>query len=248
MYLVLLSFCDIMNAKEKQIQQTNNFENMIYQKQEKKRLKFILRILVYLGGLTILVFGVTLNINTSLGVAAITSIPYTISHLLPITVGEGTSIMCMLYIAAQLLLLGKKNFRFRILLQFPVSIAFGYLTDLFHRFINIPVDNYIARALALIFAILFTALGIMLTISADIAPNPPDGIVQVIAEKSGKELGTVKNYFDIGCVLISVIIGLIFLHKIVGIGLGTLITAIVVGRVVAFFNKLWRDKIRSVLI
>jgi uncharacterized membrane protein YczE len=45
---------------------------------------------------------------------------------------------------------------------------------------------------------------------------------------------------DITCVIITCATGLIFSGKIIGIGIGTLMAMIGVGRVIAVFNKLTR--------
>ena len=74
-------------------------------------------------------------------------------------------------------------------------------------------------------------------------PNPGDGIVQAIADFVGKPVGFTKNCFDLLNICITISIGLIFAHKLIGIGLGTVVSVLGVGRVIALFNKLFMKKI-----
>ncbi len=69
-----------------------------------------------------------------------------------------------------------------------------------------------------------------------------------ISEVCGKKVGTVKNCFDIVNVVLTCIIGLIFAHKIIDIGIGTLIAVLGVGRVIAIFQHLFYEKMEAVRI
>lgn len=77
-----------------------------------------------------------------------------------------------------------------------------------------------------------------MTVAMQLIPNPGDGIVGTIAAVTGKELGFCKNCFDLGCVSLSLIIGLCFGNPLLGVGLGTLISMVGVGRAIAGFNYL----------
>ena len=49
------------------------------------------------------------------------------------------------------------------------------------------------------------------------------------------------NLFDIGCIVLSVTLGLICRGKLIGIGLGTIVAMVGVGRAVALFHViLWK--------
>ena len=92
--------------------------------------------------------------------------------------------------------------------------------------------------LTLVVAIIFTGIGAAMTVAMQLIPNPGDGIVGTIACITGKELGFCKNCFDLGCVSLSLIIGLCFGNVLLGVGLGTLISMVGVGRAIAGFNYL----------
>ena len=78
----------------------------------------------------------------------------------------------------------------------------------------------------------------MTPLNMRLIPNPGDGIVQAIADLTQKPTGLIKNFVDIGCVGFTCVISLVFAGKIVGIGIGTLLAMIFVGRVIAVFNHI----------
>ena len=60
-----------------------------------------------------------------------------------------------------------------------------------------------------------------------------------------KSVGFTKNCFDLFCIAVTVVIGFLFSGHIVGIGLGTLLAMLGVGRVIALFHRLTYKKIVS---
>lgn len=75
-----------------------------------------------------------------------------------------------------------------------------------------------------------------------LVPNPEDGIVQAVAQKRGWPQGFAKNLFDSDCAATAALIGFSFSRKIIGIGLGTLLSILGVGRAVALVNHFFRKK------
>ena len=58
----------------------------------------------------------------------------------------------------------------------------------------------------------------------------------------GWEQGFAKNVFEVGCVILTCGIGLLASGHIIGIGIGTLIAMLGVGRSISLVNHLFRDK------
>ena len=99
-------------------------------------------------------------------------------------------------------------------------------------------ENFWINLAFLILAILLTGLGVVLSVDMRLVPNPGDGIVQAISDRTGKSLGLTKNLFDIGCIITTIALGLTMEGKLIGIGLGTVLAVIGVGRAIALFNLL----------
>lgn len=70
-----------------------------------------------------------------------------------------------------------------------------------------------------------------MSLNMRIIPNPGDGIVQAISDCIHKPVGFTKNCFDLLNICITISVGLIFVHKLIG-----------VGRVIALFNHLFMKK------
>lgn len=92
-------------------------------------------------------------------------------------------------------------------------------------------------------AIICTGVGAAMSLSMQFVPNPGDGIVQALAGKFNKSVGLTKNMFDCICVCMTICISLIFAHTILGIGIGTVIAVLGVGRVIALFHHVFESQI-----
>lgn len=192
------------------------------------------RICIYVVGLVILGCGIDLNTKTQLGVSPIISVAYNVAYLTHIPLGVMTFLYYVLFVFIQWLLLGK-DFDYFQFLQIPASLV----TSVFIQFFDniIPVANsYPTRILLLILAIIITAIGASLTVGMKIVPNPADGLADVIGQKLDKGFGFGKNVFDCTSLIISLVIGLVFTGGILGIGIGSLISMILTGRVIALFE------------
>lgn len=201
------------------------------------------RWLIYGLGMAVLAFGITLNTKAGLGVSPIVSVAYSTSQIFSLNFGDMTFLLYVLFVLVQLVLRDRRE-RAATLLQIVVSLIFSRLLNLYDALIPYRGgDHSLAANLALLLAaILLTGLGITMTVNMRLIPNPGDGIVQAIAEKAGWSQGFTKNIFDIGCVCVTIAVGLCFAGRLIGIGVGTIAAMIGVGRSVALVNHFYKDK------
>lgn len=192
---------------------------------------------LYLLGMLLLALGLTLNTETGLGASAIVSIPFTLSEGLGLNFGDLTLIAYCVLVAAQFVVKGK-NRTWVDLLQLVVSLIFTRFLNVFKAVIPYESGFLPADIALLVLAIILTGVGAAMTVDMQLVPNPGDGIVNSLAQRFGKELGLCKNCFDVGCVSASLVIGLVFGDPLLGIGLGTILSMIGVGRAIAAFNAL----------
>ncbi len=201
-----------------------------------KKQKMIWRGGIYLAGMTLLALGITLTALAGLGASAIVSVPYTISRGLGLSFANLTLIIYCSFVAAEFIINGTRR-RLLDLLQIPVSIVFTRFMALFQGAIRYQSGYLPADILVLVGGILLTGIGAATTVDMMLIPNPGDGIVNSISMRSGKELGLCKNCFDLGCVICSLLIGMAFGSPLFGVGLGTLLSMLGVGRVMAIGNR-----------
>ncbi len=196
----------------------------------------IKRICLYIVGLLILCLGVVLNTKTNLGVAAINVTPFVLSKTTSITLGNAVFIMYCVFIICECIL--NRKIDILTILQLPISLLFGKLVDLFNTLLNFEANNFFVGIIMLLIAITLVALGTTLVISQNLVPNAPDGFVNAIGAKMNKPFGYVKLRFDIICVCIAFIISLVLSGKIIGIGIGTIISMLLTGNMCSYFKKI----------
>lgn len=137
-------------------------------------------------------------------------------------------------------------------LQFPLSLLFTRFLNLFAAAIpaydspgaGIFYSGFAGRILVLILAIIFNGMGTAMSLNMRLIPDPADGIVQAIADCTGKGVGFTKNCFDLFNISITIIVGILFAGRLIGIGIGTVLAVIGVGRVIAVFNHFFMKKMR----
>lgn len=207
-------------------------------------MKKLIRFVLYLAGLAILSVGVVLNTKTGLGVSAINSVPFVISQLSGYTLGVMTVVVYMVHILIQVVLL--KKFTLQMLLQVPFSVLFGAYVNLFNDSLDFMAEGIVWQILLLLVAVVLTSLGAYLSVAMNIVPNAPDAMAKTVGEKLGKDYGYGKNVVDIICVIISCVIGLIFGGRIIGIGIGSVAAALLIGRGIKLWGKVLHGPVERI--
>ncbi|MDO5594780.1 MAG: hypothetical protein Q4G01_08235, partial [Eubacteriales bacterium] len=161
------------------------------------------RLVCYGIGMLVLTCGITLNTKTLLGVSPIISVPNSLSVLFGWDLGWVVTLFYLLCVAAQLPIKGR---RFGILdvLQFPVSFLSGWLVGWYSKTLSFPNPSWPLRLTLLALAILLTGTGVCMMVNMELAPNPADGLVDSISQRSGKSMGLCKNLFDLACAAVTV--------------------------------------------
>ena len=204
---------------------------------------------MYVVGMFILALGLTLNTKANLGVSPIISVPYSISQITGLNFGDLTFVVYAMFVVVQIIIhIRLKNHK-RIasdILQLPLSLIFTRLLNIFTVYIPTS-QNLGIRFIIPTFAIICTGIGAAMSLSMQIVPNPGDGIVQALAERFDKSVGITKNLFDCLNLSITLCISLFIAHQIVGVGIGTVIAVVGVGRVIALFHHIFESKIEYLI-
>ncbi len=199
------------------------------------------RFVIYGIGILILALGITLNIKTGLGVSALVSIAYTVAGAWNLNFAFMTFLLYTGFVLVEMLLKyiflpEMRKGLWTDLLQIPFSLAFSLLLNLYGKIL--PMAEGIGMKIGLLVAaVICTGVGAAMIVDMHMIPNPADGLAQTIGLVFGKGMGLGKNVLDCSCVGISILIGLSARGQLIGIGVGTIIAMIAVGRVVALFNQ-----------
>lgn len=198
--------------------------------------KIIYRLEIYFLGMILVSLGIVLCVKCELGVSPISSVPYVLGFLTPLTFGTLTMLFHFCNSIIQYIL-EKKLINAKVLLQVPVAFLFGIIIDFLKNIMSFTAENLICKILLMVMSILFTALGMHFMLSMKLVQNPPDGTVNIIAHLLNKNVGTIKVYYDVIMVILSVVLGAVFLHGLKGFGVATIISAIFVGRTLTLIKK-----------
>jgi uncharacterized membrane protein YczE len=190
--------------------------------------------------------GIAISVKSNLGVSPVSSIPYTMTRCWGIEMGKATILFHCVLVLLQVILL-RKNFKLKSLLQIPVGIVFGYFTTFCNylmTFVPTP-QNYIIRIGMMLISVVLIALGIFFYLPTNMVPLAGEGAMQAISEVSGIAFSKVKIAFDTSMVTVSLITCLIILHSLGSVGVGTIIAAVLVGTVLGQITKFWEKIIKS---
>ena len=204
---------------------------------------------MYVVGMFILAIGLTLNTKANLGVSPIISVPYSISQITGLNFGDLTFVVYAIFVVVQIIIhIRLKNHKRIVsdILQLPLSLIFTRLLNIFSTYIP-TAQNLGIRFIVLTLAIICTGVGAAMSLSMQLVPNPGDGIVQSLAEGFNKSVGLTKNLFDCFNLCITLCISIFIAHQIVGVGIGTVIAVLGVGRVIALFHHIFEYKIEELI-
>lgn len=198
------------------------------------------RYLLFLISLFVNAFGIAFITKALLGTSPITSVTYVLSMFTPMTMGQWTIILNILFIIFEIPFMTREVFRQDrrlYLLQIPISLCFGTFIDCSMRMLHAlnPI-TYVSQIVTLVFGCVILAVGIALEVKANVAMMSGEYFVRVISLRLKKEFGYVKLGFDITLVIVACLLSLLFMSGIYGVREGTVIAALVVGPIVHFVS------------
>ena len=197
-----------------------------------------IRVSVFLCSILMTALGIDLITVASLGTSPISSVPLVISLYTPWTFGQLTFVLNMAFIVLQIALL-RRQFRPVELLQIAINFVFSAAIDFFmHAMAGLQGLWPFAAAL-LVVGCATLAFGICIEVASQVLMVPGDGAVKAIAQTGKWRMGSTKVVFDSTMVTMAVILSTLYggLGTLTGLGVGTLVSAMLVGRFVNFFNR-----------
>ena len=223
-------------------------------KSSSKGVRIIKRVFLYLIGLFVLALGVSFSINSNLGVTPVSSLPYVISRISGISMGLCVTLVYSGFVLVQIIILGK-DFKLIDLGQVIFAGVFGYFVS-FAQWIlgDFTIPTYIGSLAMLAISIILVAIGVSLYMAADLLNMPMEGMVSAVNQKVIKKLsfGDVKVIMDTIVVASSLILSLIFLREVQGVREGTVLSALLVGKVMKKWDRgsgpLSQKRIKSLLL
>jgi uncharacterized membrane protein YczE len=191
--------------------------------------KILIRYFLLVVGLFFMGLGISLTTKSALGTTPISSLPYVLSQIFPLSFGEFTFLLCVACLLVEVALLGR-DFPAWQWLQLLVAALFGSFVDLgMFLFAQVNPQGYPGRIVVLVAGSTLLALGVYLEVIANALINPGEGVVRAIARKAGLRFGYIKIAFDLTLVAGATALSVAAMGAVKGVREGTLISALLVG-------------------
>ena len=185
-------------------------------------------------------FGVVLMLYSGAGISAISSVPYAFSLVLTrVSLGTWTYIFQGLLVLSLMIL--RKKFVPQYLFSFVVGFVFGELLDVHELWINALPKGLGWQVCYYVVSYLLICFGIALSNRCLLPIVPTDLFPRELEQITGISYPKIKITFDVLCLAVTVGMTLIFLGRLKGIGIGTILAAFTMGKVVGLMGD-WLDK------
>lgn len=199
--------------------------------------QWVFRVLVYVLGLFFMAAGVAVSVNANLGISPVNSLPYVIGQISGFALSSCVIGVFTVYIIAQIVLL-RREFKWINLTQLIFSTIFGYFVD-FAKWLlgDFCLPTYAGRLVMLAISIVVVSVGVELYLEVNLVPMPMEGMTLALAQVLKKPFPNVKIAVDCTVVLLGLVLSLVFLHRLDGVREGTVIAAVVTGKMIALVKK-----------
>ena len=127
----------------------------------------------------------------------------------------------------------------------PVGVVRGYIIDLYQMIIPASPESLGLRIVILLAGNLCTAFGIYTMVQSHLVLAPVDGVILSVSNHYNKAYSLCKNCSDITMILCTIILCLVTRSPFYGIGVGTIFSALCVGRIIKWFEIKQFSLIRS---
>lgn len=190
----------------------------------------------YALGQLLLSFGAALITTAGFGVSMVVAPAYLISEKVPfITFGMAEYTFQALLLCVFCIVMGR--FRIKYLLSFVTAFIYGCLLDLFLSLCSLGAPYSIATRIVLfVLGEAGTVVGVVFFFKSYIPPEVYELFVQEVSRKFGFKMGHVKWAYDIASLALSIVMSLAFFGTLHGIGIGTVICAVVNGGLISLFS------------
>ena len=195
------------------------------------------KILHTILGIIVIYADVAFAIKAGIGVMPVDAAINTIADVLNIKVGTFSILFHGSFFLGQIAI-ERKNFRKTELLQILYITLGGTVLNFFLYTVlkNVTFTFYPIRLLVSVAATCLSAFGVTMVLETHLMRTPMEGCIQLIADRMGTPMGKLRQKIDIGLVLLSVVLTLIFgtdwtLRE------GTIIAALIFGPAMDFWKK-----------
>ena len=178
---------------------------------------------------------VVLMLHAGFGISTISAVPYTISRVFPVLSLGTWNYLFQTCLVATLMILRRK-FVPTYLFSFAVGVVFGVTMDLHEGWVSLLPTGWPFRLLWLVLGLVGMGFGIALSNHCKMPIIPTDLFPRELAQILGLPYRRVKTAFDLTCLAVTLVLSLAVFQDLKGLGIGTVVSALVMGTIVARFS------------
>lgn len=197
--------------------------------------------IAYVFAILFIALGVALAAKAGFGVSMIAAPTYTFHLWLSqytdiITLGTLEYIFQGMVITATVIIVRK--FKISYLFSFATSVLSGFAIDFcFWVVAPLSAETLLARIIFFCASVISCAFGVSCIFHAYVSPAGHELFVKEVSSHFGKDIHKIKTGYDVSFLVLSVALNLLLFGSFVGIGIGTLITALANGPLIAVFAR-----------
>lgn len=197
--------------------------------------------LAYLIGLFILAFGTALIEKASFGLSMVVAPAYLIhlkiSEFLPFFT-FGMAEYCFQGLLIILLCFVLRKFRFSYLFSFVTAVIYGFMLDIcMFAATFLSSEGMPIRICWFVSGIFLATLGIAFLFNTYLSPEAYELFVKKVSQAFGFPLFRTKFIYDLSSLFLSIALSFIFFGKLNAVGIGTVITALLNGKLIGIWSK-----------
>lgn len=204
------------------------------------------RLFLYAVGLFILSLGISFSIQASLGISPASSFAYAISLAAGLSIGITTFITNILFIVLQIII--RKHIDIRdFAVQLGISFLFSFYMDLtlfLLRLFPAP-ETLVIRYVFIAISLVLISIGLSCYFTAKFPLLPYDGLANAVSDQYKIRFSKAKVGCDLTNVIIAGAICLFSIHSFGSIGIGTLLSALFVGKMAGWMMPYFEPRMRA---
>lgn len=191
--------------------------------------KILRKIVTFTASMIVTSFSAVIATRANLGVSPITSIPYVSSIVIPTDFGAAVFTFNLVFFLLGIIIM-RRDYKPLYALCIVFALVFSTMCDVYDSFLPyIDGSDYLMGWVFEIISAVTLAFGIALSALSSLTMLPADFFTRFVSTLYGFNFGYTKLVLDGIFVVITLIIGLVFLGRIEGIREGTLFLIIAVG-------------------
>ncbi|MDD2410165.1 MAG: DUF6198 family protein [Candidatus Methanomethylophilaceae archaeon] len=191
-------------------------------------------------GLFFVAFAISLMVKLGFGISTISSLAYALHLIMPfLSFGEwNLAFQTVLFV---ILISITRKFKRKYLVSFAMVLLFAAMLDITDAMIGGVPDELYLRVPLFGGSFLLMCFGVSMMITSKMPLTIVEMFSNSLASHYHTSFRRIKTMFDVTCLTISAAVSLFFLGDLAGIGIGTVVMAIITGTFIQAFGTLLND-------